>query len=98
VILGDDYAHNHGPLMSPEVFRQFILPRLQKMVDLIHEEGAFCIKHSDGNLYPLPDMIVGAGPDGINPIEPVAGMDLKTVKRLVGDKVCIAGNPSPGDH
>ena len=33
-----------------------------------------------------------AGPDGINPIEPVAGMDLKTVKKLVGDKVCICGN------
>jgi len=29
---------------------------------MIHEEGAFCIKHSDGNLYPLLDMIVSAGP------------------------------------
>jgi uroporphyrinogen decarboxylase len=92
VILGDDYAHNHGPLMSPDVFRQFILPRLQKMVDLIHAEGAFCIKHSDGNIYPLLDMIIGTGADGINPIEPVAGMDLKTVKRLVGDRVCLTGN------
>jgi uroporphyrinogen decarboxylase len=92
VILGDDYAHNQGPLMSPDVFRQFILPRLQKMVDLIHAEGAFCIKHSDGNIYPLLDMIVGTGADGINPIEPVAGMDLKTVKRLVGDRVCLTGN------
>jgi len=92
IILGDDYAHNRGPLMSPELFRQFILPRLQKMIALIHEEGALCIKHSDGNIYSLLDMIVAAGPDGINPIEPVAGMDLKTVKARVGRQVCICGN------
>jgi len=53
---------------------------------------SICVKHSDGNIYSLLDMIVSAGPDGINPIEPVAGMDLKTVKKLVGDKVCICGN------
>ena len=92
VILGDDYAHNLGPLMSPALFRQFVLPRLRKMVDLVHEEGAFCIKHTDGNIYSLLDMIVGTGTDGINPVEPVAGMDLQTVKRLVGDKVCVVGN------
>jgi uroporphyrinogen decarboxylase len=92
VILGDDYAGNNGPMMSPDLFRRFILPPLETMIAMIHDEGALCIKHSDGNLYPLLDMIVSAKPDGINPIEPVAGMDLKTVKRLVGDKVCLSGN------
>jgi len=92
IVLGDDYAGNHGPMMSPELFRQFILPPLAKMIAMIHAEGALCIKHSDGDLYPLLDMIVAAGPDGINPIEPVAGMALKKVKQLVGHKVCLTGN------
>ena len=92
IVLGDDYASNLGPLMSPTLFEQFILPRLRCMIDMIHEEGALCIKHSDGNLYRLLDMIVSAGPDGINPIEPVADMELREVKRLVGDKVCLSGN------
>ena len=92
IILGDDYAGNHGPMMSPALFRQFILPPLAKMIAMIHEEGASCIKHSDGDLYPILDDIVSAGPDGINPIEPVAGMELKKVKQLVGDKVCLTGN------
>ncbi|MBU4366232.1 MAG: uroporphyrinogen decarboxylase family protein, partial [Kiritimatiellae bacterium] len=92
IVLGDDYAHNLGPMMSSELFRHFLLPRLKKMVEAIHEEGALCIKHSDGNIYPLLEMIVSAGPDGINPIEPAAGMDLKTVKHLVGDQVCLVGN------
>jgi uroporphyrinogen decarboxylase len=92
IILGDDYAGNTGPMMSPDLFRRFLLPPLRRMIALIHDEGALCIKHSDGDLYPLLDDIVSAGPDGLNPIEPVAGMDLKTVKRLVGDRVCLVGN------
>lgn len=92
IVLGDDYAHNGGPLMSPAIFEKMLLPRLDKMVKMIKAEGAFCIKHSDGNIYPLLDMIVSTGCDGINPVEPIAGMDLATVKKLVGDKVCITGN------
>jgi len=92
IILGDDYASNKGPMMSPAVFAHFIRPRLKRMVDLIHEEGALCIKHSDGNLYPILEMIVSAGPDGLNPIEPVAGMTLTKTKHLVGDRVCLVGN------
>ena len=90
--LGDDYAGNNGPMMSPSLFRRFILPRLKQMIAMIHEEGALCIKHTDGNIYPLLEMIVSAKPDGLNPIEPVAGMQLKRVKELVGKKVCILGN------
>lgn len=92
IVLGDDYAGNQGPMMSPAHFRQFVLPPLKRMIAMIHAEGAFCIKHSDGNLYSLLDLIVSAGPDGINPIEPVAGMELKRVKQLVGGKVCLTGN------
>jgi len=92
IVLGDDYASNQGPMMGPAVFAEFILPRLKRMVDLIHEEGALCVKHSDGNLYSLLEMIVSAGPDGLNPIEPVAGMELAKVKQLVGDRVCLVGN------
>jgi uroporphyrinogen decarboxylase len=92
VILGDDYASNKGPMMSPRVFAHFLLPRLKRMIDLIHEEGALCIKHSDGNLYPILEMIVSTGPDGLNPVEPVAGMTLSRTKQLVGDRVCLVGN------
>lgn len=97
VVLGDDYAHNTGPLMSPGLFEKMILPRLRKMVDLIRSEGAFCIKHSDGNIYPLLEMIVSTGCHAINPIEPVAGMDLAAVKRLVGRRVCLVGNIDCGE-
>jgi uroporphyrinogen decarboxylase len=92
IVLGDDYAHNAGPLMSPALFRSFLLPPLKTMVQAIHEEGGLVIKHSDGNLYPILADIVASGADGLNPIEPVAGMDLTTTKRLVGDRMALVGN------
>jgi len=92
IVLGDDYAHNSGPMMSPAVFGEFIGPRLARMIAMIHEEGAFCIKHSDGNLYPILEAIIAAGPDGLNPIEPVAGMTLRKTGELAGGRICLAGN------
>lgn len=53
VIFGDDLAFRSGPLMSPEVYREFILPRFAKAVQAVKDEGAYCVKHSDGNLWKI---------------------------------------------
>jgi uroporphyrinogen decarboxylase len=92
IMLGDDYAYNSGPMMSPKVFKEFIQPRLARVVQAVKEEGAFCVKHSDGNLWPILDMIVETGVDAINPLEPVAGMDIGEVKKKYGQRVCLIGN------
>jgi uroporphyrinogen decarboxylase len=97
VVLGDDYADKNGPMMSPEHFREFILPGLRRAIESARNAGAYVIKHSDGNLWPILDMIVDAGPDAINPIEPAAGMDIGEVKRKYGERVCIVGNIDCGD-
>ena len=78
--------------MSPPMFRELLLPHLKRAVDVIHEEGAKCIKHCDGNLWPILDDMVGTGIDCINPLEPVAGMDMAEVKAKYGDRVAIMGN------
>lgn len=97
VFLGDDYAHNFAPMMSPDHFREFIFPRLRRMVEAIHDEGALCVKHSDGNLWPILDMIVETGTDAINPLEPVAGMEMRRAKEEYGDRVCLVGNIDCGE-
>jgi len=97
IILGDDYANKSGPLMSPEHFEEFVLPGLTKMVRHLKERGAYVIKHTDGNIWPILDMIVSAGIDAINPLEPVVGMDIGEVKKKYGDRVCVVGNIDCGD-
>jgi len=92
IVLGDDYASQKGPMMSPSHFEEFILPGLTKIVQTIKSKGAYAIKHSDGNIWPILDKIVDTGIDAINPLEPVAGMDIGEVKEKYGHKVCVIGN------
>ena len=92
VVLADDWAFKSGPFMSPAHFKEFVLPYFTRAVKTVKDAGAYAIKHSDGNLWPILDMTIGAGIDAINPIEPVAGMDIGEVKKKYGKRVCLAGN------
>jgi uroporphyrinogen-III decarboxylase len=58
IYLTDDYAYDKGTLMSREHFIRFVLPWLEKGVKTIHDEGGLCIKHSDGDLSGVMDLIV----------------------------------------
>jgi uroporphyrinogen decarboxylase len=92
IVFGDDYADKNTSFMSPQHFREFIFPRLKRAIANAHEAGAYVIKHTDGNIWSIIDQIVEAGPDGLNPLEPVAGMDLGKVKQMYGDRVALVGN------
>lgn len=92
IVSGDDYAGRTGPMMSPAHFRQLILPYLRRSVEAAHELGVPYIKHTDGNIWSLLEMMVEAGIDAIDPLEPIAGMDIGEVKRRFGDRLALVGN------
>ena len=92
VYTGDDYAYNKGPLMSPKHFREFFYPGLCRVMQGYKELGLYVIKHTDGNLWRILDMIIDSGIDCLDPIDPQAGMDLGEVKAKYGDRVALKGN------
>ncbi|MBM4047952.1 MAG: hypothetical protein FJ279_22860, partial [Planctomycetes bacterium] len=71
IVSGDDYATRKGPLMSPRHFREFVLPYLKRSIDATHRKGVPYIKHTDGYIWPILDMMVDAGIDALDPIEPI---------------------------
>ncbi len=89
---GDDFAYNSGPMMAPQVFRDIFYPELKRVVKGYKELGLLVIKHTDGNIYPILDMIVDSGFDCLDPIDPIAGMDLQKVKTDYGDRITLKGN------
>ncbi len=97
LLTGDDYAHRLAPIMSPVHFREFVLPYLQECVDVAHQTGVPFIKHTDGNLWPIMDMLVETGIDCLDPIEPLASMDIGEVKEKYGDRIAVAGNVDCGE-
>ncbi|HUX12842.1 MAG TPA: uroporphyrinogen decarboxylase family protein [Spirochaetia bacterium] len=92
IYTGDDYAYNSGPMVSPAAFREIFFPGLKRVVAGYKELGLLVIKHTDGDIMPIIDMIVDAGFDCLDPIDPVAGMDLETVKERFGNRIAIKGN------
>ena len=92
VFSGDDVADNRGPMLNPDLWQSLFIPHFKRLVTAIHGCGLYHWKHSDGNMYPLLDSIVNAGSDGIDPIDPMGGMELKVVKAKYGDRVAIKGN------
>lgn len=91
-----DYCFNHGPFLSPKMFSEFVTPYLHRLIEGHRENGAYTIKHTDGDIMPILDDLVSCRPHALHSIDPQARVDLGEVKRLVGDKVCLAGNVNCG--
>lgn len=92
IVSGDDYASRTGPVMSPKHFREFVLPYLKRSLDVAHELGVPYIKHTDGNIWPILEIMVDAGIDAIDPLEPIAGMDIGEAKQRFGNRIALIGN------
>jgi uroporphyrinogen decarboxylase len=91
IVLGDDYAGKTGPFMSPEHFREYVYPGFRQVVETCKEAGAYVIKHADGDLWPLLDMIVGTGIDALGPLEPLPTMQLSKIKAAYPE-ITVVGN------
>ncbi|MCJ7736724.1 MAG: hypothetical protein MUQ10_05340, partial [Anaerolineae bacterium] len=94
---GGDLATNAGPMYSPRVFRNMMLPRLQQVSSVCHEIGSFLCFASDGNLWSVADDLFGAsGVDAYLEIDSRAGMDLGQLRqRFPG--LTLIGNISSTD-
>jgi hypothetical protein len=91
IVMDSDYCHQSGPWISPADFREIVAPLLERQVNEIHQAGAYVIKHTDGNTWPILDMMVEAGIDGLHGIQPSAGMALETLKQRYGSRLTLFG-------
>ncbi|MCC7355826.1 MAG: hypothetical protein IT330_18955 [Anaerolineae bacterium] len=87
----DDIAFRTGTLWSPEMFRQYMLPHVRKVADVIRDVGIPWVYHSDGNLTPILDELLALGIKVLNPIEPLC-MDIRAVKKQYSDRIILSGN------
>ena len=62
------------------------------MNDYLHKRGLLSFYHSDGYTEPYFPGLINAGFNGIQSLEPAAGMDIKHLKETYGDQVTLIGN------
>lgn len=91
VLTYSDIACKTGLLFSPAFLRRAFIPRLERLVAAWHEHGVSCLFHSDGDLSEISDDLVGAGIDGLNPLENTPGWDIFKAYERHGDRLYYAG-------
>lgn len=89
----DDMCNATAPMFSPRTFERVFLPVYRHMIAALKAAGArWVVLHCDGNLAPLLDMLIDAGIDGINPVEPAAGLDVvRLMEKYAGRLFFIGG-------
>ena len=81
-----------GDLISPDTFRTFAAPGLKELVGRIKAKGKYAMIHICGDTTGILEDIVDIGPNCFSIDQKV---DLKKAKKILGGKVCVAGNVSP---
>ena len=89
ILIGDDVAEITGPMMSPKLFRELVLPSYKEVVAA---SKVPIIWHSDGAIEPILPMIIEAGFAGVHSLEPNAHIDLARIKQKYGKKLILVGN------
>jgi uroporphyrinogen decarboxylase len=89
----DDVATQDSLMISPDMWRQYILPFHQKLNKVVREYDVKLMYHSCGAVRPLiPAFIEELDIDVLNPLQPRAkGMDMAFIKNTYGDRLSFHG-------
>lgn len=93
VRFGDDWGAQRGLIMGPVMWREFIKPRMARMIDACHSYGKTAFLHSDGDIQEVIPDLVEIGLDILNPVQPDV-MDIYSIKREFGEDLTLLGGVS----
>lgn len=92
IMIWEDICYNSGPLISPDTFREFILPGYKKLVPFLKDRGVKnIIVDSDGDVWKLLPLFLEGGMTGMYPWEVKAGMDVVEVRKAYPDLQMLGG-------
>lgn len=92
IIYGDDVAMQTGMMMSPEIWREFLKPRLAEVISAAKEVNpdVLAYYHSDGDCSKIIPDLIEVGVDILNPIQPEC-MNPVEIYNTYKDKVAFWG-------
>ena len=70
VHFGDDWGQQHGLIMGPVLWREFIYPVLKRMYRVVRDAGMYVSIHSCGDVDELFDDLIDIGLNCFNPFQP----------------------------
>ena len=90
--VAEDLGSQENLLFSMAHIREFLLPRMQRMMDPVHQGGGMVFTHSDGAIRAVIPALIEIGMDVLNPVQwRCAGMEREGLKRDFGDTIVFHG-------
>ena len=88
----EDMCFNKGPLISPRMFKEFMVPRYRRITDFLAAHGCkLSIVDCDGNINELVPLWLEAGVNVMFPVEVAAGSDPIEIRKRHGRRVLLLG-------
>ena len=93
ILFGDDLGGQTGPLISPDMYREYYKPYHRRLWRRAKELADVRVMlHSCGGIEPLLNDLIEAGLDTTNPVQTnCSGMDTASLKAKYGDRLCFWG-------
>ena len=92
VNLDEDMAYKHASMISPTMFREFMLPRYRRIIHHLKDRGLpLLLIGSDGHIGELIPLWIEAGADGTWPIEIAAHNDPVKYRKRFGKRIAMLG-------
>lgn len=91
IVISEDMCCKHGPLISYELFRKFMLPYYRELVPRLKGFDCLLFMDTDGQYEPMIPWIIEAGLDGAAPCERNAGVDPVRIRENYPDFIMIGG-------
>ncbi len=87
----EDMCFNHGPLLSPKLFHELMVPRYRRITDALKKHGVdMNVLDCDGRIYELVPGWLEGGINGMFPIE-AAHTDALRLRKEHGQSVFLLG-------
>ena len=78
----EDMCYRNGPLISPAMFREFMLPNYKKLAACLRDHGVTSIMvDTDGDARQLIPLFIEGGATILYSLEPEAGMDVVELRK-----------------
>jgi uroporphyrinogen decarboxylase len=90
IFISDDYGLQRSLMMSPSDWREFIKPRLRRLLEAAQARGLVTMLHSCGCVAQIVPDLVELGLDILHPIQPEA-LDILALKREYGRDLTFCG-------
>jgi len=78
---GEDMSYNNGPMLSKDLFDEFMRPYYDRVIPALRKHGVIPIIDSDGDIAIPAHWFAEAGLEGILPLERQAGVDIASLRQ-----------------